>query len=239
MNKKSVCAVLLAFAGSASIAWATPKAYLQVYDGVSWTNSVNVAAGSTVQVRYMVDWTGTTAYGFFGVLTKLQFDGVDDQDLLPGRDTPGPIRTAPFTFGSEGTLIAEGSGSSIRVGLRGSNDAVGFFSPFQTPPNLATNFSTAPVVQLASWSVKLSESRALGSTLSLSALVSQTQSTGTGNPTNAFAFVSSATSTSTSFRESGTVEGALITVSQIPAPGTLAIPAIAFGAGVFRRRRNS
>lgn len=236
MKTKSA-AVLAAVAGVASVAMASPKAYLQVYDGVSWTNSVNVAAGSTVQVRYMVDWTGTTAFGFYGVLTKLQFDGVNDQDLLPGRNTPGPIRTAPFTNGPEGTLRAEGSGSSIRVGVAGQINTVGFLSFNQPPPSGNADFNTAPVVQLASWSVKLSASRAIGSTLSLSALVSQTQTTGTGNPTNAFAFVSSATSTFTSFRESGTVEGALITVSEIPAPGTLAIPAIAFGAGVFRRRR--
>ncbi|MDX2117542.1 MAG: hypothetical protein SFY96_05090 [Planctomycetota bacterium] len=237
MNKKSVCAVLLAFAGSASLAWATPKAYLEVYDGAAWRKSVGVVAGSTVQVRYMVDWTGTTAYGLNGVLTKFQLDGVESSDEIPGRENTSPVRSTPFDYGGGGLVGAQGSGASYRVGQPGPGGTIGFLNFSQQPPNVSTNFTTARVVQLGAWTVKMSASRALGSSMSLSALVSQTQGTGTGDPTNAFAFYDSVSSSATSFRESGIVEGATIII--VPTPSTLMIPAIAMGAGMVRRRRMS
>jgi hypothetical protein len=226
---------LVALAGIASVATAAPSLSFQVSTdgGSTWGSSASVLAGSSVQVRMVVDWTGTTAYGFSGTLAQLLYTGVDGSDNIVSSGA-NALRTAPFTFGSGGSLRGSASGSNLLVGLAGSGTTIGFLSFAQNAPASAgAGYSTANPAVIGSWSITVGAGRALGSTLGIGGRVSAAQGTGTGNPVGAFAFHAAAGSTGTSFRESGSVEGALITV--VPTPGTLAL--VGLGGLVAGRRR--
>ncbi len=224
---------LVALAGIASVATAAPKLSFQVSTdgGSNWGSSANVAAGSVVQVRMIVDWTGSTAYGFSGTLAKIVYGNVDGSDGLQANGAANTLRQAPWSFGSAGTLRVTTSGSTTTVGLAGSGTTQGFISFGQNAPASAgASYSTANPAVIGAFSITVGAGRSLGSTLSIGGLVAQTQA---GSPTGAFAFHASSSSSNTSFREDGSVESALITV--VPTPGALAL--VGLGGLVAGRRR--
>jgi len=227
---------LVALAGAASVAIAAPSLSYQVSTdgGATWGAAAAVTAGSAVQVRMVVAWEGTTAYGFSATLAKIVYGNVDAGDSLHTSGAANNLRSAPFIFGSGGNLRTSLSGSTLTVGLAGGGTTIGFLSFAQaTPASAGSNYNTSPSVVIGSWSITVGAGRSLGSTLAIGGLLSASQSTGSGNPVGAFAFHAAATSTSTSFRESGDINGALITV--IPTPGALAL--VGLGGLVAGRRR--
>lgn len=224
---------LVALAGIASVATAAPKLSFQVSTdgGSSWGSSANVLAGTAVQVRMVVDWTGTTAYGFGGTLAKIVYGNVDGSDGLQTNGQANNLRQAPWSFGSAGTLRVTTSGATTTVGLAGAGTAQGFVSfGQQAPASAGASYSTANPAIVGAFTITVGAGRSLGSTLSIGGLVAATQA---GSATNAFGFHATSGSTNTSFGETGSVEGALITV--VPTPGALAL--VGLGGLVAGRRR--
>jgi hypothetical protein len=224
---------LVALAGIASVAVAAPKLSFQVSTdgGSTWGSSANALAGQAVQVRMVVDWTGTTAYGFSGTLAKIVYGNVDGSDGLQANGSANTLRSAPWAFGSAGTLRVTTSGSTTTVGLAGSGTTQGFISfGQQAPASAGASYSTANPAVIGAFTITVGAGRSLGSTLSIGGLVAQTQA---GAAANAFQFHAAANSSNTSFRESGSVESGLITV--VPTPGALAL--LGLGGLVTGRRR--
>ena len=225
---------LVALAGIASVATAAPKLSFQVSTdgGSSWGSTASALAGSSVQVRMVVDWSGSTAYGFSGTLAKLSYTNVDGGDVLHTSGAANNLRVAPWAFGAGGNLRTSQSGSTLTVGLAGAGTNIGFLSFAQNAPASAgAAYSTANPAVIGSWTITVGAGRSLNSILGIGGSVAATQA---GSPTGAFAFHAAAGSTNTSFREDGSVEGALITV--VPTPGTLALVGLG-GLVVGRRRR--
>ena len=222
---------LVALAGIASVAVAAPKLSFQVNSGSGWGSSATANAGQAVQVRMVVDWTGSTAFGFSGTLAKLLYTSVDGGDVLHTSGTPNNLRSAPWAFGAGGNLRTSASGSNLTVGLAGAGTTIGFLSFAQNAPASAgTNYSSANPAIIGQWTITVGAGRSLNSILGIGGSVAATQA---GSATGAFAFHATSGSTNTSFREDGSVEGALITV--VPTPGALAL--LGLGGLVTGRRR--
>ena len=232
---------LVALAGIASVAVAGPNSLsfqVSTDNGASWGSAANATTGQTVKVRMVVDWSGNTAYGFAAILAKLQFSNIAD-DTAPGTGS-GFVNVAPYNYGLSGGTRASLSGSTRTWGLAGAaGTSIGFLSFSQnTPAASGSNYATANSVVIGAFDVVAGSG--LGRVLSISALISGTQSTGNGNPTGAFKFSRQLNAAGdgpdisiSRFAEDGTVNAGTITI--VPTPGALAL--LGLGGLVTGRRR--
>lgn len=227
---KAQIAALVVLAGAVSAANAASKVVWQVStdNGATWGAARNATAGSTVKVRGLVDWTGTTAYGFSGLTQQIFIDnylGTDGGAQVAANGVGN--RVGPFNFGAA-TLAARVTGSTQRIVALGTTGNEGNISSGQAaPPTAGPSYSTANPALIFQFDYVLGAD-ASARTLTIRSVVSNAS-------TNGFAYHASASSTSTSFREAGTVENATITI--IPTPGALAV--LGLGGLVAGRRRRA
>ncbi|MDX2119359.1 MAG: MYXO-CTERM sorting domain-containing protein [Planctomycetota bacterium] len=229
---KAQIAALVVLAGAVSAANAAPKLVWQVStdNGATWGAARSATAGSTVKVRGMVDWTGTTGYGFGGLTHQIFIDnylGTDGGAQIASNGVGN--RVGPFNFGAA-TLSARVTGSTQRIVALGTTGNEGNISSGQQAPASAGGaYSTANPALIFTFDY------VLGADASARTLTIRSVVAASSGVNSSFGFHAAASSTSTSFRESGTVENATITI--IPTPGALAV--LGLGGLVAGRRRRA
>jgi len=228
---KAQIAALVVLAGAATMANAASKLVWQVSsdNGMTWGSSTSANAGSTVKVRAMVDWTGTTGYGFSGLTQQVFIDNYNAADggaQVAANGTGN--RVGPFNFGAA-TLAARVTGTTQRIVALGIGGTEGNISSGQqAPASAGSNYSTANPALIFTFDY------VIGNVFDRSLTIRSTIATSSG-VASSFSYHASANSSSTSFRESGTVETATIRV--IPTPGALAV--LGLGGLVAGRRRRA
>jgi uncharacterized protein (TIGR03382 family) len=232
---KAQIAALVVLAGAVSAANAASKLVWQVStdNGATWSSSgsVNTGASYTIKVRALVDWTGTTGYGFSGLTQKAFIDNYDAADGGAQIAANGVgNRVGPFNFGAA-TLATKLTGTTQRIVALGIGGAEGNISSGQqAPASAGANYSTANPALIFTFDYLLTA----GAERTLTFRSDIATSSGV---TSAFSYHATAGSTSTSFRESGTVENATLTITNIPTPGALAV--LGLGGLVAGRRRRA
>ncbi len=231
---KAQIAALVVLAGAVSAANAAPKLVWQVStdNGGSWSSAGSVNAGSnyTIKVRALVDWTGTTAYGFSGLTQQVFIDNYAATDGGAQVDAAGVgNRVGPFNFGAA-TLATRVTASTQRIVALGIGGAEGNISSGQQAPASAAAYSTANPALIFTFDYLLTATDARTLTFRSNIATSS-------GVTSAFSFHAAQSSSSTSFRESGTVQNATLTINAIPTPGALAV--LGLGGLVAGRRRRA
>ena len=214
---------LLLLAGVCASADAASKLIWQVStdNGTTWQAGADIPvySNTTFKVRCVVDWTGTSAYGFSGLTQTIYIDNYDPNDggAMIAINGAGN-RMVPFNFGAA-TLVARVSGATQRVIALGAGGAEGnIASGQQTPGNQTTPYSTANPAPIFTFDY-VAGARADRT------LVFRSQVATNSGVLQSFSYHASQTSSSTSFRESGTVQPASVTLVFDPACRITAEPA--------------
>jgi hypothetical protein len=197
---------ILVLAGVCAGAEAAPRLIWQasIDNGATWFggsgSGFKAMVGTTIKVRGVVDWTGTTAYGLSGLQQQIFIDNYDPGDLGAQIDARGVgNRVGPFNFGAA-TLSVRVTGLTERIVALGTTGAEGNIASGQpAPANGATTYSTANPALIFAFDYKVGAVH--GRTLTIRSILA----TSAGVPSS-MSFHSSQSSSSTSFRETGIVE---------------------------------
>lgn len=130
---------VLAIVGFQSVARGASRLIWQVSldGGTTWQSGTGIKAytNTTLKVRAIVDWTGTTAYGFAGLAQKIYIDNYDSTDggALVATNGVG-YRVPPYDYGPSPTLAVRSTGFTQRICAVNSggvelNIAMGQLSP--------------------------------------------------------------------------------------------------------------
>lgn len=201
------CLALLLLAGVCASADAASKLIWQVStdNGTTWQagTTIPVYSNTTVKVRCVVDWTGTTAYGLSGLSQYMFIDNVDPNDagVILINDGSGN-RLSPFTSGGL-TMAARLSGTTRRLVALGAGWLEGPVSIGQFARG--TGYSTANPAPIFAFDY------VIGPAPDRTLVFRSDVATIRGVP-SAFGYHASDTSQTTSFRESGTVQPAQVSV---------------------------
>lgn len=239
--KKVIGLVALAgLATAASAQNATIK--YEVFDAAtsSWGSSVNVAAGASVQVRLVVDWSASAnlGLGLADFLPSIRIDGSGanlDTATLTGATPDGGTngRQAPFTFGAQTLTTYNSVVDRLRIDVSGDagDSTGGQVSIFQNTPSASgTNFNTNNVVTVFRFSYNLNAGNGNIRSLNINTPLSQIRRGAIrlyGNSGSTAPDVTVALSASD-------LVGATINV--IPTPGSMALLGLG-GLAALRRRR--
>jgi len=203
----TVCGVCASADAASRLIW-----QVSTDGGTTWQsgNDIPVYSNTTFKVRCIVDWTGTTAYGFAGLTQTIFIDNYEPSE--PGAKISASgvgNRLVPFHFGAA-TLAVRANGTTQRVVALGIGGVEGNIASGQQAYNNHVVYSTANPAPIFMFDYVAGD-------IADRTLVFRSQvATSSGVP-QSFSYHASQTSTSTSFRETGTIHPASVMLVFDPA----------------------
>lgn len=175
--------------------------------GTTWLSGTDIPvySNTTFKVRGIVDWTGTSAYGFSGLTQKIYVDNYSPDEPGAQVATSGVgNRLVPFNYGAA-TLAVRADGTTQRIVALGITGIEGNISSGQQADNGDHPYSTANPAPLFTFNYVVSADA--NRTLTIRSEVA----TSSGLP-SAFSYHAHPYSSSTDLRESGTVQPVSVTL---------------------------